>query len=157
MDIETEIITKTTGNQNYLKMYGMDMIKRIKELRDQDLNSKMIADELRISSHTVAKICRKFGWKLRTLKFIRNIKDLVSIGAIKKRLIDKYGHLCQNEQCKWDYKKHNWYSNLKDHHIPLELHHKDGDHENRKEENLQLLCPNCHSMTINYRKRKVLL
>lgn len=34
---------------------------------------------------------------------------------------------------------------------PLEVHHKDGDAMNNKEENLELLCPNCHSLTKNHR------
>lgn len=33
------------------------------------------------------------------------------------------------------------------HLIPLQIHHIDGDCTNNKEENLQLLCPNCHSLT----------
>jgi hypothetical protein len=35
--------------------------------------------------------------------------------------------------------------------IPLEVHHKDGDRYNNTLENLQLLCPNCHALTDNYR------
>ncbi len=35
--------------------------------------------------------------------------------------------------------------------IPLELHHIDGDNSNNQLENLQLLCPNCHAQTSNYR------
>lgn len=35
--------------------------------------------------------------------------------------------------------------------IPLELHHKDGDKFNNLFENLQILCPNCHALTDNYR------
>ena len=31
--------------------------------------------------------------------------------------------------------------------IPLEIHNKDGNYKNNKEENLQVLCPNCHSLT----------
>ena len=31
--------------------------------------------------------------------------------------------------------------------IPLHIHHKDGNCLNNKKENLQLLCPNCHSLT----------
>ena len=31
--------------------------------------------------------------------------------------------------------------------IPLQVHHIDGDCTNNSEENLQLLCPNCHSLT----------
>lgn len=33
--------------------------------------------------------------------------------------------------------------------MPLEVHHIDGNCTNNKEENLQLLCPNCHSLTPN--------
>ena len=38
--------------------------------------------------------------------------------------------------------------------IPLELHHKNGDHFDNRLENLQLVCPNCHSLTDTYCKRK---
>ena len=35
----------------------------------------------------------------------------------------------------------------------LQIHHIDGDSKNNKEENLQVLCPNCHAMTDNYGRR----
>lgn len=35
--------------------------------------------------------------------------------------------------------------------ITLEIHHKDGNHENTKLKNLEILCPNCHSQTDNFR------
>lgn len=38
--------------------------------------------------------------------------------------------------------------------IPLELHHINGDNTDNRLENLQLLCPNCHALTDNYRGRK---
>lgn len=34
---------------------------------------------------------------------------------------------------------------------PLEIEHIDGDFSNNKEENLTLLCPNCHSLTPTYK------
>lgn len=34
--------------------------------------------------------------------------------------------------------------------IPLQVHHIDGDYRNCVEENLQVLCPNCHSLTPNF-------
>ena len=33
--------------------------------------------------------------------------------------------------------------------IPLELHHKNGDHYDNEIENLQILCPNCHAQQPN--------
>jgi hypothetical protein len=35
--------------------------------------------------------------------------------------------------------------------VPLELHHIDGDRMNNILRNLELLCPNCHALTDNYR------
>jgi len=34
---------------------------------------------------------------------------------------------------------------------PLEINHIDGDAHNNTRENLEVLCPNCHSLTPNYR------
>lgn len=38
--------------------------------------------------------------------------------------------------------------------ITLEVHHVDGDRLNNSLDNLQILCPNCHSQTENWRGRK---
>lgn len=35
--------------------------------------------------------------------------------------------------------------------IKCELHHKDGNRNNHRLENLQMLCPNCHSQTDTYK------
>lgn len=61
---------------------------------------------------------------------------------VRNYLFDKHNNQC--EICKWG--EINKISNS----IPLEIHHIDGDVLNNKEENLQLLCPNCHSLTENY-------
>ena len=37
--------------------------------------------------------------------------------------------------------------------IPLELHHIDGNSGNWRFKNLQLLCPNCHAQTENYKSK----
>jgi hypothetical protein len=37
--------------------------------------------------------------------------------------------------------------------IPIELHHIDGNPKNNDINNLQILCPNCHALTNNYRGR----
>lgn len=37
--------------------------------------------------------------------------------------------------------------------IPIELHHIDGNNKNNEIYNLKILCPNCHSITHNFRGR----
>ena len=37
--------------------------------------------------------------------------------------------------------------------ISLEIHHINGNNRDNRIENLQLLCPNCHALTDNYRGR----
>lgn len=37
--------------------------------------------------------------------------------------------------------------------ITFQVHHKDGDRTNNELDNLQILCPNCHSQTDNYKGR----
>ena len=39
--------------------------------------------------------------------------------------------------------------------IPLELHHKDGNHYNNNLNNLQVICPNCHALQPNNSGRNV--
>jgi len=52
------------------------------------------------------------------------------------------------EKCGWS--ETNIFTNT----IPLEIHHIDGDSENHKPENLELLCPNCHSLTSSHSSSK---
>ena len=58
-------------------------------------------------------------------------------------MFEKHDFKC--EKCGWN--EINEYSGL----VPLEIHHIDGDFKNNREENLQVLCPNCHSLTPNYK------
>lgn len=54
-------------------------------------------------------------------------------------LREKYGNKCS--QCGWG--EVNQYTG----NVPVQVHHKDGRYENMREDNLDLLCPNCHSLT----------
>jgi len=61
---------------------------------------------------------------------------------IKKYLIEIYGDKCQ--VCGWK-ERHPITGN-----IPIQMDHIDGNSENNSLKNLQLLCPNHHSLTLNY-------
>jgi hypothetical protein len=70
-----------------------------------------------------------------------------SSNKLKKFLL-KLGmmeHVCMN--CKL--------SSWLDFPIPLELHHVNGNRFDNRIENIQLLCPNCHSFTDNYRGKNM--
>lgn len=62
---------------------------------------------------------------------------------IRRYIFEKYNHKCA--ECGWS--QINPYTGR----LPLEVEHIDGDATNNKEENLTLLCPNCHSLTPTYR------
>ena len=62
---------------------------------------------------------------------------------LKKYLFEKFENKCSI--CGWS--ETNPYSNT----IPLEVEHIDGNFRNNSEENLTLLCPNCHSLTSTYK------
>ena len=62
---------------------------------------------------------------------------------IKRYFIDKNGEVCM--LCGWN-KKHKITGK-----VPLEIDHSDGNSENNAENNLRLICPNCHALTSNFK------
>lgn len=62
---------------------------------------------------------------------------------LKRFLQEKYGEKCR--LCGWS-ERHSITSK-----VPLEINHIDGDFLNNTEGNLQLICPNCHSLTANFK------
>ena len=92
-----------------------------------------------------SKECEKQAKQEEYIKRWKNNEENGTTGRygislrIKKYLFDKYNNQCQ--LCGWN--KVNPITG----NIPLQIHHIDGNCTNNKEENLQLLCPNCHSLT----------
>ena len=62
---------------------------------------------------------------------------------IKNYMLKKYDYKCA--RCGWC--EINPYTNT----LPLEVEHIDGDYQNNDENNLIILCPNCHSLTSTYK------
>jgi hypothetical protein len=61
---------------------------------------------------------------------------------IRRYLFEKYMNKCK--ECGWSK------INQTTGNIPLQINHIDGNHLNNKEDNLELLCPSCHSLTPNF-------
>jgi len=92
--------------------------------------------------------CPQCQQNSQSLAFLKDWKNGLLTGIsgqygisshIKNYLFNKNNNAC--EICGWD--KINLISNR----VPLQMHHIDGNCLNNIENNLQLLCPNCHSLT----------
>ena len=62
---------------------------------------------------------------------------------IRRYLQEKYHNQCS--RCGWS--EINPYTGK----VPLEIEHIDGNYLNNSESNLDLICPNCHSLTSTYK------
>lgn len=89
---------------------------------------------------------KKCPWRKRPLHEILVKGRLENTWRLKNRLLKEGVKQHQCENCggkKWLGKP-----------TPLELHHLDGDRKNNLLDNLELWCPNCHTLTGNYRGKK---
>lgn len=82
-------------------------------------------------------------WKQGLVSGARGINTKNISRHIRRYLIEKYANSCA--LCSWN--AVNPVTGL----CPLEIDHVDGNHENNSESNLRLICPNCHSLTANFR------
>lgn len=138
--------------------------------------SKEQAEQICKESFSIADFCRKVGWQPRgnnyrvVHKYIKeynldtshftgnktNIGNKNNVGIsdeqyYKKDKLIKGSELLKRLLKIREYKCEKCgISSWNGEHISLQIHHKDGDHFNNLLENLQILCPNCHSQTKNY-------
>ena len=86
------------------------------------------------------------GWNKDNFDYSRFCygKKIKTADALKAITLLR-GHVCENcGLSEWQNKQ-----------IPLEVHHIDGDELNSDLSNLQILCPNCHALTDNYKGRNI--
>jgi len=86
------------------------------------------------------------GWNKNNFDYDRfQYGKVIKVAAALPALVQLRGHKCEN--CGTE----TWLDNP----IPLEIHHLDGDRLNNSLENLQLLCPNCHALTDNFKGKNI--
>jgi len=108
----------------------------LKEAGGNYANMQRIIQRLDIdTSHWTGR-----GWNAG--KQLKDWSDYTRSAYLKPHLIKDRGHICEN--CKLS----EWCEQM----IKLEIHHIDGDRTHNNPSNLQLLCPNCHSLTKSWRK-----
>jgi len=107
--------------------------------------------ELRIdTSHLKGRTWNK-GLKITTNPG-RSLKEILQPGIyyesykLKRRLFKAGLKSPRCEECGWAEVTNDGY-------LPVEIHHTNGDPTDNRLENLQVLCPNCHSLKPNYRSR----
>lgn len=113
-------IVATTGNY--------DTLKRV--IRDNNIDISHFKRQG--GSSTISRITLEY--------LVKGSK--VSSFKLKNRLLREGYKEYKCEKCK----NTEWYGKP----IPLELHHINGDNTDNRLENLQILCPNCHSFTDTY-------
>lgn len=97
--------------------------------------TKASAEENRQRAEKVRQTCLE--------KYLNTPFELLGMMNRKRRVLEEQNGKCNN--CGID----TWLGNP----IVLELEHKDGNTKNNARENLECLCPNCHSLTSTWRGR----
>jgi 5-methylcytosine-specific restriction endonuclease McrA len=82
-------------------------------------------------------------------QYKKRIEEWQSGGKFGKNYVKRY--LAEKQDGCWQCNITTWM----DKKIVLELEHIDGNSNNNKEENLSLLCPNCHSQTPTYKSKNL--
>jgi len=119
---------------DYDKLKKSESAKKSEKVKESLEHSRALIDLKKIG---------ELNKELANYKIMNEEFEKLSFGRLKKRIM-----LEQNGKCnrcgisEWIGEK-----------ITLELEHKDGNHFNNDQDNLECLCPNCHSLTSTWRGR----
>ena len=145
-DVLRQLVASNPSKAAVLRALGLDYTSpNIRAL-------KRVIETLRLDvSHHLGA-----GWRKGSKKPVRPATPLAELLVrgrpcptknLKRRLLAEgvKEHRCEN--CRAT----RWFGKP----LAIELHHVNGDRQDNRLENLQLLCPNCHSLTDTYRGRNI--
>lgn len=130
--------------------HAAETYEKARTLRREGLGYRSISNEVGVSWSVVRswvkdiEVCHVQAHLVAMKKRRKSLNALKNKGSIRTRLLTVRGKQC--ETCKIQ----DWF----DMPLSFEIDHIDGDNKNNKEENLRILCPNCHSQTPTFRRRK---
>lgn len=139
---------------NYQKHVSVCSGPSVKKIRgvDFDPNSgfkdgsrKQWNKGLSKSDWRVEKYSKSLKERRYSFEFIAENFDSVALVSKRKLIFHEQNGCCN--RCKIS----SWLGEK----LTLELEHKDGNNENNSRSNLEMLCPNCHSLTPTWRGRKL--
>lgn len=132
-----------------------DQVKKLREERKETVHCLNCGKDIGNKRHKTQKYCNskcqhEWHYKKAVEEWKRGKKtglkgEYLLANFLRKYMLEKAHYKC--ERCGWGEK--NPYTGK----YVLEIHHKDGDYTNNTEENLEVLCLNCHGMTENYKSR----
>ncbi len=134
----------------------INSVEKIKSWINENQSKAFICKQLDCRPSTLDKYLiilglpyegNKSGKGIKICHFRKNALDYsktknVKSNKLKNKLLDEGIKERKCERCKnveWNNEP-----------IPLQLHHIDGNNFNNKFNNLQILCPSCHTQTPNY-------
>lgn len=153
-----------TGNniKKVMQRRGIELLVRSKNAGREPINKGTgkkyyclnCGKDITSAKNTTHKYCsNKCQQEYEYKKWVEQYKENNSIAKstkwgqipnqLRRYIFEKYENKC----CKCGWSEINPYTQT----LPLEIDHIDGNSENNSENNLQLLCPNCHSLTPTYR------
>lgn len=121
------------------KLIGRSPSNKGKKQSQEHIEKRLSA----INEETRNRISEKVKKKRENLYLSKMFEDLSS-GQKRRRVFEEQNFKCHNCGI------FEWLGQP----IKLELEHKDGNTNNNDRNNLEGLCPNCHSFTMTWRKRK---
>lgn len=125
---------------------------RCLKMKANDVGCLVCSKPLRESRSKYCSNCCQAEYQYR--RYIENWKAGTESGVqaphsisnhVRRYLIETRGEKC--ERCGWNE------THALSGKVPLNVDHVDGCWNNCREENLKLLCPNCHSLTPNFGSR----